>query len=160
MRSRRTALPACVPCAFGNTADRARRQPPAHDADSTPFFSAPLRYRGEGSSALPWQESFTTRLGALALLQTLSVKLPSHDRRALENLIRDGAISYWHERGTARMGRDATSVVDGELKVHGFNNLRIADESIMPRVTTGKTMAACVVIGERAAEILKITDRS
>src|SRR5580700_1552815 len=74
----------------------------------------------------------------------------------LQNFIRDGAISYWHQSGTARMGRDATSVVDGELRVYGLKNLRIADASIMPRVTTGNTMAACVVIGERAAEMLKI----
>jgi choline dehydrogenase len=74
----------------------------------------------------------------------------------LQNFIRDGAISYWHQSGTARMGRDAMSVVDGELRVFGLKNLRIADASIMPRVTTGNTMAACVVIGERAAEMLKI----
>ena len=47
------------------------------------------------------------------------------------------------------------SVVDAKLKVYGIENLRIADGSIMPRVTTGKTMAPCVIIGERAAEILK-----
>jgi choline dehydrogenase-like flavoprotein len=47
------------------------------------------------------------------------------------------------------------SVVDGNLSVYGVENLRIADGSIMPRVTTGNTMAPCVVIGERAAEILK-----
>ena len=57
------------------------------------------------------------------------------------------------------MGRDAASVVDGELRVYGLNNLRIADGSIMPRVTTGNTMAACVVIGERAAKMLKIAHR-
>jgi len=47
------------------------------------------------------------------------------------------------------------SVVDANLKVCGIENLRIADGSIMPRVTTGKTMAPCVIIGERAGEILK-----
>ena len=78
----------------------------------------------------------------------------------LQTFIRDGAISYWHQSGTARMGRDATSVVDGELRVHGLKNLRIADASIMPRVMTGDTMAPCVVIGERAAEILKIAHRT
>ena len=54
-----------------------------------------------------------------------------------------------------RWGRDSMSVVDGNLKVYGIENLRIADGSIMPRVTTGNTMAPCVVIGERAADILK-----
>ena len=72
----------------------------------------------------------------------------------LGNFIRDAAISYAHEAGTARMGRDAMSVVDGHLKVYGIDNLRVADASVMPRVTTGNTMAPCVVIGERAAEML------
>jgi choline dehydrogenase len=53
------------------------------------------------------------------------------------------------------MGRDPMSVVDANLKVYGVENLRIADGSIMPRVTTGNTMAPCVIIGERAGEILK-----
>ena len=53
------------------------------------------------------------------------------------------------------MGQDAMSVVDGELKVYGVDGLRIADGSIMPLVTTGNTMAPCVIIGERAAEVLK-----
>jgi choline dehydrogenase len=46
-------------------------------------------------------------------------------------------------------------VVDGFLKVYGVDNLRIADGSIMPRVTTGNTMAPCVIIGERAAKIVR-----
>jgi choline dehydrogenase len=77
----------------------------------------------------------------------------------LQNFIRNGAISYWHQSGTAAMGRDAMSVVDGELRVFGLKNLRVADASIMPRVTTGNTMAPCVVIGERAAEILTVAHR-
>jgi choline dehydrogenase len=53
------------------------------------------------------------------------------------------------------MGRDSMSVVDAQLKVYGIENLRIADGSIMPRVTTGNTMAPCIIIGERAAEALR-----
>jgi len=75
-------------------------------------------------------------------------------RTTLEEYIRDAAMSFWHQTSTARMGRDAMSVVDGNLKVYGVDNLRIADGSIMPRVTTGNTMAPCVIIGERAAEML------
>jgi choline dehydrogenase len=76
----------------------------------------------------------------------------------LENFVRDGVMTYWHQTCTAKMGRDAMSVVDSNLRVYGIDNLRIADGSIMPRVTTGNTMAPCVVIGERAAEVLR-TDR-
>jgi choline dehydrogenase len=79
---------------------------------------------------------------------------------ALEDFIRDAASSYWHQTCTAKMGHDAMSVVDGSLKVHGIDNLRIADGSIMPRVTTGNTMAPCVIIGERVAEMLKAAHRT
>src|ERR1700751_3188224 len=73
----------------------------------------------------------------------------------LENFIRDSVVTYHHQTCTAKMGRDSMSVVDGHLKVYGIANLRIADASIMPRVTTGNTMAPCVIIGERAGEMLK-----
>ena len=74
---------------------------------------------------------------------------------ALEDFIRDAASTYHHQTCTAKMGRDSMSVVDGQLKVYGIENLRIADGSIMPRVTTGNTMAPCIVIGERAVDILR-----
>jgi choline dehydrogenase-like flavoprotein len=54
----------------------------------------------------------------------------------LETYLRDAVTIYWHESGTAKMGRDAMSVVDGRLKVYGVENLRVADASIMPRVTS------------------------
>src|SRR6202165_973920 len=73
----------------------------------------------------------------------------------LERFVRDAALTYWHQTCTAKMGQDAMSVVDGTLKVYGVEHLRIADGSIMPRVTTGNTMAPCVIIGERAAEMLQ-----
>jgi choline dehydrogenase len=52
------------------------------------------------------------------------------------------------------MGHDAMSVVDGKLRVHGIEGLRVADASVLPRVTTGNTMAPCVIIGEQAAEFI------
>lgn len=76
---------------------------------------------------------------------------------ALERFIRDAAGTYFHQSGTARMGRadrDPMSVVDGALRVHGVLGLRVADASIMPRIATGNTMAPTVVIAERAAEML------
>ena len=73
----------------------------------------------------------------------------------LEHFIRNDALSYYHETCTAKMGRDEMAVVDGKLAVHGLEGLRIADGSVLPRVTIGNTMAPCVVIGERAAEIVK-----
>jgi choline dehydrogenase len=79
---------------------------------------------------------------------------------ALDDFIRDAASTYYHQTCTAKMGRDAMSVVDNHLKVYGIEHLRIADGSVMPRVTTGNTMAPCVIIGERAAEIIRAEHRS
>jgi choline dehydrogenase len=73
----------------------------------------------------------------------------------LERFIRDAATSFWHETCSAKMGLDAMSVVDSRLKVYGVEGLRVADGSVLPRITTGNTMAPCVIIGERAAEILR-----
>jgi choline dehydrogenase len=73
-----------------------------------------------------------------------------------EDFIRNAATSFWHVTCTAKMGRDEMSVVDSKLKVYGVENLRVADGSILPRITTGNTMAPCVIIGERAADVLRI----
>ncbi len=80
-------------------------------------------------------------------------------KSALAQFVRDGVLTYWHQTCTAKMGRDSMAVVNGQLQVYGVKNLRIADGSIMPRITTGNTMAPCVVIGERAAELLKADHR-
>ncbi len=73
----------------------------------------------------------------------------------LDRYVRDAAVTYWHQSCTAKMGRDEMSVVDGTLTVYGVVGLRVADGSIMPRVTTGNTQAPCAVIGERAAELMR-----
>jgi choline dehydrogenase len=64
-------------------------------------------------------------------------------------------MSMHHVTGTAKMGQDELSIVDAKLRVDGLSNLRIADGSIVPRLTTGNSSAPCVIIGERMAEILK-----
>lgn len=76
----------------------------------------------------------------------------------MENFVRDGATTYFHQAGTCRMGKDDKAVVDAKLRVNGIKNLRIADSSVMPRIASVATMASCVLIGERMAEIL--TQRS
>jgi len=73
----------------------------------------------------------------------------------LEDFIRNAASTYWHQTCTAKMGRDDMSVVDADLKVYGIDRLRIADGSIMPRITVGNTMAPCIIIGERAGQMLQ-----
>lgn len=75
--------------------------------------------------------------------------------KEMENFIRNAAVTYWHETGTCKMGTGRMAVVDSKLRVRGIEGLRVADGSIMPRVSTGNTMAPCMIIGERMADILK-----
>jgi choline dehydrogenase-like flavoprotein len=72
----------------------------------------------------------------------------------LEASVRNGAVTDWHQ---ARRRWAVTQCLswDGNLKVYGTENLRVADGSIMPRITTANTMAPCVVIGELAAQAIK-----
>lgn len=75
----------------------------------------------------------------------------------LRDFVRNAAMPYYHCTGSAKMGKDTDplSVVGNDLRVHGMENLRVADSSILPRITSANTMAPCVVIGERAAECIK-----
>jgi choline dehydrogenase len=52
------------------------------------------------------------------------------------------------------MGIDGNAVVDPRLRVYGIHGLRIADASIMPRIVTGNTNAASIMIGEKAAAMI------
>ena len=64
--------------------------------------------------------------------------------------------SYHHACGTCRMGpaNDPAAVVDQRLRVHGLDNLWVADASVMPEVVRANTNATVYVIGERLAEFL------
>lgn len=73
---------------------------------------------------------------------------------ALRDFAKDASGTYFHESCTCKMGTDDMSVVDARLDVYGVEGLTIADASVMPRVSTGNTMAPTVIIGERAADIL------
>ncbi|PNG38583.1 choline dehydrogenase [Pseudomonas protegens] len=62
--------------------------------------------------------------------------------------------TIFHPVGTCRMGSDAQAVVDAQLRVHGIPGLRIADASIMPRITSGNTCSPTLMIAEKAAELI------
>lgn len=72
----------------------------------------------------------------------------------MEAYVRQTATTASHQVGTARMGLDALSVVDPELRVHGIGGLRVVDASVMPRVTSGNTNAPTLMIAERAADLI------
>lgn len=62
--------------------------------------------------------------------------------------------TIFHPVGTCRMGQDREAVVDAQLRVHGIKGLRIADASIMPRITSGNTCSPTLMIAEKAAQMM------
>ena len=93
----------------------------------------------------------------VASFSTREVMPGPRDRAGMEAFARASAVTFWHQCGTAAMGRDPMAVVDGDLRVRGLEGIRIADASVMPRITVGNTMAPCVVIGERASDLVRAT---
>jgi choline dehydrogenase len=63
--------------------------------------------------------------------------------------------TIYHPAGTCKMGPDVLAVVDDQLRVHGLTGLRVADASIMPTVVSGNTNAACIMIGEKCADLVR-----
>jgi len=76
------------------------------------------------------------------------------NKKDMINYIRNATGTYFHQSCTCKMGTDKMSVVDGNLSVYGLENISIADASVMPRISTGNTMAPTVLIGQRMADIL------
>jgi len=91
---------------------------------------------------------------------TIQELAPGPDLRNDDELLawsKTAAESIYHPVGTCKMGpiTDSTTVVDHELKVHGMENLRVVDCSIMPTLVSGNTHAPAVAIGDRASDFLK-----
>ena len=70
----------------------------------------------------------------------------------LERWIRANGGTGYHAAGTCAMGTDSMSVTDEEGRVHGVEGLRVADASLMPRLVTGNTNAASIMIGDKLAD--------
>jgi len=79
----------------------------------------------------------------------------SQSDEQLEEYIRSKAETAYHPSCTLKMGLDKMSVVDEKLKVHGLDNLRVVDASVMPEITSGNLNAPTLMIAERAADFIK-----
>lgn len=87
--------------------------------------------------------------------------LPGRSLQSDDELLRfalDRGGSIYHPCGTCRMGDDPGTVVDSRLRVRGVNGLRVADASVMPAILSGNINAACMMIGEKAADLILAAD--
>jgi choline dehydrogenase-like flavoprotein len=80
------------------------------------------------------------------------------DRGALERVVRETAAGVHHPTGTCRIGvaTDADAVVDPRCRVHGVAGLRVADASVMPTIVTAGTHLTALMIGEKAAAMIRV----
>jgi choline dehydrogenase len=129
------------------------------DPDAPPLIDPAYLTEEVDVDALQWSLEQVREIGrAGALTEWLGEELypgpgvtsPAHVRK----YVRDTAITYHHQAGTCRMGVDELAVVDPQLRVRGIEGLRVADASVMPRVTAGNTHAPTTMIGERAADLV------
>ena len=98
--------------------------------------------------------------------QELAITANAQTDAEIETVIRSYGDTIYHPVGTCRMGpldgpqANTLNVVDSELRVHGIQNLRVVDASIMPRIVAGNTNAPVIMVAEKAADMIKAVQNS
>jgi len=90
----------------------------------------------------------------------LAASAGAQDEAAIEPFIRNHADTIYHPVGTCRMGSDPLAVVDPQLRVRGLEGLRVVDASVMPSIVSGNTNAPVIMIGEKAADLVRQSARA
>ena len=83
---------------------------------------------------------------------------PGADKQTDEEIgqkIKEKLGIIYHPVGTCKMGNDEMAVVDSQLRVHGMENLRVIDASIMPTLIGANTNATAIMIAEKAADMIR-----
>ena len=116
------------------------------------------------STELDQQTAVASMRVTRALAETKSLskfivteKVPGQDCETDEEMLqmaRNISQTIYHPTSTCKMGNDEAAVVDERLRVHGIENLRIADASIMPTIVSGNTNAPTIMIGEKASDMI------
>lgn len=88
------------------------------------------------------------------------LRFDGSDDDAVRAWIREHVDIIFHPVGTCRMGSEPDSVVDPRLRVRGVEGLRVADASVMPTLIGGNTNAPAIMIGEKAADLLRGIERA
>ncbi|MCR9139549.1 MAG: choline dehydrogenase [Alphaproteobacteria bacterium] len=127
-------------------------------------FAAPCIHQNFLSSEKDWESlragiKFARKLASQPALQPFidAEFFPGtdvQDDAAIDAHIRKTSITVHHPAGTCRMGADADSVVDPELRVRGVDGLRVVDASVMPDLVCGNINAAVIMIAEKAADLI------
>ena len=82
---------------------------------------------------------------------------PGPDKTSDEELneyIKANAETAYHPSCTLKMGVDKMAVVDEKLNIHGLQNIRVVDSSIMPEITSGNLNAPTLMIAEKASDVI------
>lgn len=119
------------------------------------YFSDP----GDMQSMVDGIEKAREVMAAAAMKGSINHEIhpgPRHpSRKDLEDAVRNSVEHTYHPSCTAKMGPEGEGVLDEALRVRGVSGLRVADTSAMPRVTHGNTHAPTMLIGEKAADLIK-----